>query len=121
MSERYREWLHAAEDLRRAKMKELELRKAICADLLQDKREGQVTMTIDGFKVTPKAVLNRTVDEAVLNSIWDKLTDAEKICIQFKPTVVDKNIREFEEHGGLILEAITAKPGLPQLKIEEIL
>jgi len=116
---KYQEWLEASAALKKAKKVELELRNSICADRLKDRLEGAKTTVEDGFKITATARLNRSVDRAILETIWDDLTDREKECVDYKPSLVLKNYKLVEAEGGKLLEAVTVKPAQASLKIVE--
>ena len=114
----YEEWLEASAELKRAKKRELELRNAICPDVLGDKIEGAVTYYKDGFKVNAVAKLTRTLDREQLEALWDDLTEEEQECIDYKPSLVLSKYKKIEEKGGLLMEAVTVKPAQSTLKIE---
>lgn len=116
MSE-YRAWLESVQALKHAKKVELDLRNFICVELLADKLEGSKTVHVPGYTVTPTAKLTRTIDRAILETIWDGLSDAEKECIAYKPSLVLANYKKIEAEGGTLLDAITVKPAQSSLKI----
>lgn len=117
---KYLEWLRASEDLKTAKAKELQLRNALCDELLSEKLEGSLTVRDQGYKITATAKLTRSIDQAVLESIWDNLPDEERECIAYKPSLKLANYKRIEQQGGLLMEAITVKPAQASLKIEPI-
>jgi len=118
----YQQWLRVSEELRRIKGEEMALRLEICKDILEDKVEGTLTEMVDDrrYKVSATAKLIRSLDRSVLETIWDDLSDEERECIDYKPTLVLSNYRTIEEEGGKLVEAITVKPGTPTLKITEV-
>lgn len=118
----YEQWLQAAADLKRMKGEELALRLEICKDVLGDKLEGTQNEFADNhrFKITATAKLNRTIDRSVLETIWEDLTDEERQCIDYKPSLVLGNYRQIEEEGGKLIDAVTVKPATPTLKIVEV-
>jgi len=117
----YQDWLDASTSLKEAKKEELRLRDLICGDVLTDHIEGAVTSNVEGFKVVATAKLTRSIDRVVLETIWDSLSDAEKGCIDYKPSLKLAPYKVFEQTGGVLLEAITVKPAQPALKIVEVL
>lgn len=117
----YDEWLEAANQLKIAKAVELKLRKKICEKILGDKIEGAVTELAHykRFKVTATAKLNRSIDRSVLEAIWEDLTDDEKECVDYKPSLKLAEYKKIEQTGGKLLDAVTVKPGTPTLKVLE--
>lgn len=113
----YAEWLVANTALKNAKAEELRLRKIICGDLLSDKLEGSLTTRTDDMVITTTARLTRTLDAAVLDTVWDDMTDDEKACITYKPSLVLASYKKLELDGGALMEAVTVKPALASLKI----
>jgi len=114
---KYNEWVEAHADLQRAKKLELSLRNEICSELLVDKLEGSKTVREDGFIVTTTAKLIRSINREVLESVWSDLSDREKECVVYKPSLVLSNYKVIEAEGGILMEAITVKPGQSALKI----
>jgi hypothetical protein len=100
---------------------EMETRKKLIAPMIEGKLEGSVTEVIGEYKVTATAKVNRVLDPAVLDSIWENLDDFGKEAIKFKPTIVLKNYRDLEERGHLLMEAVTVKPATPGIKVEVVL
>lgn len=94
------------------------MRKEICDDMLSGKLEGNVTVKSGELKVVATAVLNRTIDQAVLESVWDDLTWEEQQCVEYKPKLVIGKYKEYEATESRLIEAVTVKPGMAQLKVE---
>jgi hypothetical protein len=106
--------------LQKAKEEELVLRNAICESLLEDKLEGSKTINGPVHKLVVTAKLNRNVNKAVLEAIWDDLPEDQKACISYKPELKLGLYRAIESNGGLLMEAITVTPGQPSLSIQYI-
>lgn len=113
----YNEWMEAKTALNLAKQEELRLRNAICSTHLEEVIEGSQTTRFEGLKITATAKLNRTVDRELLSAIWDDLTDEERECIDYKPNLKLANYKRIEASGGLLLDAVTVKPGQSALAI----
>ena len=111
-------WQKTKTELATLQKKERELRAEITAELLEKKLEGTSSFKTDEFKLTATAVLNRSIDQAVLESIWDDLTFEEQQCIEYKPKLVMGKYKGYEAEGSRLMEAITVKPGMAQLKME---
>jgi hypothetical protein len=114
---KYTEWLEAASTLRAAKKLEISLRNALLAEFLEEKLEGSATHREDGYIITQTAKLTRTIDREVLEVIWDELTDRERECIDYKPSLKLTQYKRIELTGGKLLEAITIKPAQAALKV----
>ncbi len=119
MSSIYEEWMEAYRDLQRAKQNELMLRNAITTVQLEEVLEGSKTSRSGNLKIVATAKLNRSVDRAVLDTIWEDLTPEEQECVDFKPSLKLSNYKKIEATGGKLLEAVTVKPGQASLKITE--
>ena len=114
----YNEWIESVAHLQRAKEAELMLRDAICMVHLDGVLEGSKTVRMQGFKITATARVNRSVNREVLEAIWDSLTDEEKECIDYKPTLKLAKYKPIEATiDSALLEAVTVKPGQSSLKI----
>lgn len=111
-------WKQTKTELASLQKRERELRAEITDQMLAAKLEGSVSQKNEEYKLTATAVLNRAVDQAVLESIWDDLTFEEQQCIEYKPKLILGKYKEFEQLESKLMEAITVKPGMAQLKLE---
>lgn len=117
----YNDLIEAQAKLKFWKAKELTIRNEILEEMAGPKDEGAVSKTVDGLKITATYKMTRNVDEAVLDSIIDKLTDEELECVKFKPTVVLKNYRKLEDEGkSKLLDAVILKPSQGSVSIKEV-
>jgi len=118
MNNLYEEWLDVKKDLAEAKKRELTLRNDIIESLNNDNQlTGSLKLEEDGYKIAIGFVIRNAIDEPVLNTIYEGLSEQEKNCIKFKPGLVAKEMKELEGNES-IWEAIISKPGQPTLKIE---
>ena len=115
----YEEWLAISANLKLMKSAELELRNSICKEFLIDKLEGAATCYKEGLSITATAKLTRSIDREVLEAIWGDLTDEEKECIDYKPSLKLAKYKTLEHDGCLLMDAITIKPAQASLKITE--
>jgi hypothetical protein len=115
------EYLVAKKQLQIAKDDEMALRRRLIGPMLEGKLEGTVTEVFGDIKVTATAKVNRTLDRAVLDAIWETLDDRAKGAIDFKPALRLADYRPLEEEGNLLMEAVTMKPGTPGIKVEAML
>lgn len=119
------EWKTLDAWLAGAKAREAELRKYIVATILpSDAKEGVNTVqSSDGleFKVTVK--VNRSLDEAALDSVMQALPEdspwrKQGVLIEFKPRLVLGGFRTLPENQMRIFsKALTETPGMPELEI----
>jgi len=117
----YHDHIEAKAKLGFWKKKELEIRNEILEEMAGEKDEGAVSKTEGNLKITATFKMNRSIDVAVLDNIYDELTEEEKSAVKFKPEVVIKIFRDLEEKGeSALLDAVTLKPGQGSLVIKEI-
>ena len=112
--------------LAKAKKVELELRKKIISHFRYgDKLEGVQHKSLDGLDmdilVTLK--LTRSLDTDALDALWSELTEDQRACVEYKPSLNLKNYRALLLNGdeGELINIVTEKPALPSvvLKYEE--
>jgi predicted lipase len=120
MNELIEEWANVKEELAKLQNKERDLRLQIAPEVLQDKLEGSKTVVIDGWKLSATAVLNYNVDEEELELRKNELTQRDWEALRYKPTVNTTKFRKLDNDSALH-RIVTAKPGMPQLKIVEYL
>lgn len=112
-------WLEYKDDLAEAKEHELELRKEICEHILEGKIKGSKKGTIGNYVLVASAKLNIKVDAELLESIWEELSEKEKACIKYKPSLIAKKYNSLD--GALKLHrCIDSKPGTPTLALKSV-
>jgi hypothetical protein len=114
-SDLFANWSHAKKQLDHFKKLELELREQIIAAFPGDL--GTNHTETEGYKVTVVRGVTRSVDEAELNILWQQLTDEEKRCISYKPTLDARAFDKLPE-GNSLSRAVSIKPSLPTVKLE---
>ena len=112
------EWAATKAEVTRLQKKERELRAEITKSMLGSKLEGSISDKTEVYKVTATAVLNRALDQAVLETLWDGLSWEEQQCVEYKPKLIAGKYKEFEKLDSKLNEAVTVKPGMAQLKME---
>lgn len=117
---RYQKWRELADDLRRVRKEEMELRKEI-ADFVVGNTEmdnGTITVreVLDGFPCKATHSLSYSLDLAVLGNIWSALSPAEQAVVKMKPTLQKRPYKKLPE-DSLIHEAVISKPASPKLEI----
>ena len=111
------EWCALKADIETMNVRERELRREITKEILGEKLEGSVTARDGEMKVTATAILNRSLDQAVLESIWDELSWEEQQAVEYKPKLKVKQYKTFETTDSKLLDAVTVKPGMAQLRV----
>ena len=109
-------WLSASKALVKAGEDELKYRNLILPKVMDGKQNGSKTTLFGGHKVTGTARINYQLDPAALSALMPALTDDEKACINWKPSLKAREYQKLADHSNL-QEVVTAKPGQGQLKI----
>ena len=112
-------WLSAKAKLAEFKKRESTLRQKIATMVLGDQQKGVKHEKMFGFKVSPTAKLNQTLDVLGLTENWKKLNAEEKACIRFKPEIINEKLKDLPE-DSMLHKFVTYKPGMPELKITEL-
>ena len=115
--EMYDSWLDAKMNLAKYKKQEIELRNKIIDSFLTNETSGTLKFNKGNYKITIGLSLNNSLDESVLDTIYQGLSDEEKNCILYKPSLIAKEFKLLSGNESLF-EAITIKPRQPTLKIE---
>jgi len=113
-----KEWHRLATLLKEAKQSEMQLRKDICIHMLKDiAKKGSKSGVIGNLKLKAKVDMAIKVsDEAVLDQIWDELTELERDCIKHKPEVIKSRFNDLDE-DSMIMIALEEKPSAPTLEV----
>lgn len=98
---------------------------ALIAELGQPKAEGATSYKIPGYRITITGVVNRTVDPVMLAQVKAVMPPGLfDQAIRYKPDIILTGLRYLQnnepEAYGLLAQAITAKPGKTQVKVEPI-
>ena len=83
-----KKWLLAKNELKLAKDHELELRKAICSEIFKDQVIGTKRLQIDDLQIYAYIGTNYKIDNYDLDKIKESLSETEKQCIKYKPTIM---------------------------------
>lgn len=115
-------WFAACQALEAAKAAEIVLRRKIAAFFFRDPKEGTNKVPLaDGWVIKMQHVVNRTVDVAALTNLGDEFAKAglrTDVLLKYKPEVQIANYRTLtDEQRNLFDQALTIKPGTPQLEI----
>jgi hypothetical protein len=113
--------LHIAE-VKSVLQKELELRKKVVDALFPLPDEGTTTFVLpEGLKLRVEYKLNRTVDEALVQTTLSQLRssgyDIEEVFV-WKPSLVTGKYRKLgTEARNIVDQALTTKPAAPSIEI----
>ena len=118
--DRYLEWHILDANLKRLKKEEADLRRKLCADLFEGRQGNfKAIEEHDGIKVTATSKTTTKLDVEAYNQIHGELTQEDKNCVEFKPTLKKRDYNKLSE-DSLLHEAIVEKPAMPTLKVEYI-
>jgi hypothetical protein len=113
-------WYDLASRLRQVKNEEANLRREICEEIFEG-ATGEFTKKqfVDSVEIKAKSTVNRSLDVAILDAIWENLTEAERSVIAYKPYLKTGDYKKAVKAGLIdtLFEAITEKPGMPTLEI----
>ena len=112
--------IHWKEKLTEAKEKELLFRKEICEHILGDKIKGSKKGTIGIYVLSASAKLNIKLDAELLESMWKELSDGEKACIKYKPSLIAAEYKNVDSQAKLH-RCIDSKPGTPTLTLKSVI
>jgi hypothetical protein len=120
MKELFKRFVEAKAREDAAKKQRQEIARLI-ANEVEHPEEGQRSVNADGYKVTVKGVVNRTVDWEAFDRIWG---DGKDPPVKIKRELDTKGLAYYRETDPalylLLCEVITAKPGAPQVTVEVI-
>lgn len=114
------EWMKAKIELEEIKKKEMNLRLVLCKKILKGIVKGSRSENIGEYKVTATAKINTSVDEDALSEIWNDLSNEEKACFKYKPSLILRQYNSLPNEKKRIYSALISKPGTPTLVIKEI-
>jgi len=115
--ELYKNWMDSKLELSKYKKLELKLRNEIIDSKITDEIEGSIKFKEGTYDITIGLGINNSLDESVLDTIWDNLSEKEKECIKYKPGLVAKFFKDLHGTENLF-EAITQKPRQGTLAIK---
>ena len=116
------EYLRVKAEFTKYKGLELKERNKIIGSFRYDNKEGVNHKTIDeadvDIAVTTK--INRSIDKAALDTVWNELSDAEKECFNFKPELNKKAFHALIDAGEAdrVMSLITEKEGQASVAIK---
>ena len=115
---KYEKWLQLSSELKLIKEREMRLRREIAFDIAGGDFSGETKMNKeeDGFSATVSFTLSRSLDEDVLSTVRAHLTEQERNCVKFKPSLIMKEYKEIGANS-ILHEAVTTKPSAPTLKV----
>ena len=115
--EQLTKWKQLAATLKTIKAQEMELRKALAAEIMQGKF-GTVNLELHGYKVKCQQYERQKIDNEALLAIWSDLSEAEKACIKWVPEIVVSNYNAIARDAKKVLDStITTVPNSPTLNV----
>lgn len=119
-TEQLKEYMEVKTEFQRLKDKELELRMAICDELLNGQTVGSHNFEFDDFTVKATKKINISLDLEALDENFSEFTDEEKECIKFKPTLKMKEYKLAKdmEEVDVLDDCITVKDATPTLEVD---
>lgn len=116
------DYITAKENLQTWKSIEADLRIKLLDQIFGDAIiEGTKTVELGGYKVKGSFALNFKLDAKAVDEAFDELSEAERACLVYKPSLskaVYKALEDYEREG--LDEFITVSPSMPTIKIERI-
>jgi len=97
---------------------EADLRILICEHLNKRKSVGSHKFSFDTWNVTSVKKVTTTLLADELEDIYDDLSEEERECIKFKPSLINAKYKAADTK--LLDTCIITKPAMPSLKIELI-
>jgi len=117
--EQFEEYLHAKEQLAFWKKKELAHRLEILEEIFEEGALGTVNAYHEGYDVKGTFKNTLSLNAKALEEVSSSLTQAEKMCLVYKPSINLSEYNDLEpEQRELLDECITVKPALPTLTIK---
>ena len=115
---KFLQWKEMSDSLSAIKADEAALRRELCAELLGDKQGNfKETLEEQGLRVVATSKTSTSLDERVLQQLMGGLSDAEKSCVKYKPSLIAAMYKVLPE-GSILHEAVTVKPAMPTLSVE---
>jgi hypothetical protein len=115
MNKLLKEWYDAKITLDRAKSAELKLREKVIEAYPGDQGTSHTEGT--DFKLSITRGVTRSIDEKMLRDLQDQLTDEERACVSYKPSLDAKRYAELPD-ASTLSRAVIIKPSLPTVKLE---
>lgn len=122
LSMKVTDWQELSARLKQVKNEEAKLRREICEELFEGAAgEFSIKRRVGYLDVKATSKVNRKVDEAELDSVWELLREAEKACFKFKPTLQLAKYKALKKADLVVhlYDAITESPGMPTLEVKE--
>lgn len=112
-------YIAAKAKLAECKKLEAELRIKVLEIAFPDSTVGTYNTFSNDYKIKGVFKNNITINTEKMNETYDSLSPAEKMCVNFKPSLKLSVYNELEpEEKELLDDCITIKPAMPTLTIE---
>jgi len=115
--EEFEEWVVLQEQLSYIKEREMELRRRISDGELNVNDTGSKKFSLYGKLLHVSQTESISVDEKILAENWDMLTDADRTCIKYKPSLDKRLYDKLPDNSVLRLNICTRRINAPVLKL----
>lgn len=105
-----------ASELKLLKKEEMDLRKSLCDELLKNRPKGTHRFELPGMVIKANKKVLTTVDAKRLAEHYHVMTEAEKACIVYKPSLSLSAYNKLFDTPTLD-ECITVRPASPTLEV----
>ena len=116
-------WSKIKAFLTTAKEKEAQMRRDLCADILEgvpmDKGKARLKDVIQGYGVTAVQELSYSLDVDLVKEMWSDLSDAEKECVKTKVYLWDTGYKKLPA-DSLLHQAVTTRLAMPKLEAKKL-
>lgn len=116
-----KEWHSIQKEMARMKAREMNLRKAIVADIMTGVATNSKTVELFGLELKAEVKTSDKVDMVILNEVGPNLNPAEKACLKWTATIIAKPYKELPGSSVLRTRVVTVKPAAPSLKVISVL
>lgn len=113
-AETIRHWISLAAQLKSVKEQEMSVRKEINNDILGVNKVGTSHMAMHHIEVTCTVTEKLETKKEDVMSVMEELTDAEKECIIWKPSI-QKALYDKLPEDAILRTVVTAKPNAPKV------
>lgn len=115
------EWRSLAEALKSVKGDEMTLRKRIVAFFFNGKKKGTHRLIVGDAELKAELSTRLDVSESDLIANASVLTEEEKACIKWKPTVIASKYNKLKpEQKARLSRIVSEKPSAPSLTVTDI-
>ncbi len=112
--EAIRHWMSLQANLKAVKKQEMDLRRELSLELIPAGRFGTNTMMVGDIELKTSVPTSFSLSGDDVRAAMDILTDEEKECIVWKPSLIKKNYDKLPDNNNL-KKIVVMKIGAPTL------